>query len=364
MLIRKRSMRSSHLVAACVMTLALTLIWTGCGSDKEEFSEDNVTLKVRENRPEKKEVVEETAPVADSITAPEYAESEPVEEKIEREVSYGEAEDAYFGKDYEEAVKLFNAYTERNSENPWGHYMLALSAWKMGDYQLAEENFTRALELDPGHLKSRINLSRVYLDTGKAGEAIVILETVIDEEPVYADAYHLAARAYRQLGETDKAVDSYRKAIQIDNSHVWAMNNLGLIYIREGEFEKALAPLARAAVLRDDIAVIQNNLGIALENTGHYREAENAYAAAVNLDKSHDRAYNSLCRVELLQESPETAQIDLAEIAEAFIQDINSQVDVGEQVAEVTVTFPADSSQAGAEEDFIKVADVDTTGTK
>ena len=364
MLIKKRSMRKSHLVAACVMTLALTLIWTGCGSDKEEVSEDNVTLKVRENRTEKKEAVEEAAPVTDSITAPEYAEPEPAEEKIEREVSYGEAEDAYFGQDYEEAVKLFTAYTEQNSENPWGHYMLALTAWKMEDYQVAEESFTRALELDPEHLKSRINLSRVYLDTGRAGEAIDILEKIIGEEPVYADAYHLAGRAYRQLGETDKAVDSYRKAIQIDNSHVWAMNNLGLIYIREGEFEKALAPLARAAVLRDDIAVIQNNLGIVLESTGHYREAGNAYAAAVNLDKSHDRAYNSLCRVELLQESPETAQIDLAEIAEAFINGINSQVEGTEEVAEATVPVPAESSPDAAAQDLMKVADVDTTGTR
>ncbi|MFO7914636.1 MAG: tetratricopeptide repeat protein [Candidatus Krumholzibacteriales bacterium] len=364
MLIKKRSMRKSHLVAACVMTLAFTLIWTGCGSDREEVSEDNVTLKLKENRTEQKEVRTATGPGSDSIATPEVAEAEPAEEKIEREVSYGEAEDAYFGRDYREAVKLFTAYTEQKSGNPWGYYMLALSAWKMKDYQLAEESFTRALELNPGHLKSRINLCRVYLDTGRAREAIDLLEKVLEEEPEYADAYHLAGRGYRQLGETEKAVEHYRRAIQIDNGHVWAMNNLGLIFIREGEFEKALAPLARAAVLRDDIAVFQNNLGMALENTGRYRDAENAYAAAVTLDKSYDRAYNSLCRVELLEQEEGVTQIDLSEISEAFIQDINSRTEEDEQFSEAPDPVQADSSIAGTAEDFIKVAGADTTGTK
>jgi len=166
------------------------------------------------------------------------------------------------------------------------------------------------------------------------------------------------------MDETGKAVDSYRKAIRIDNDHVWSMNNLGLIYIREGRFEEALPPLARAAVIRDDIAVFQNNLGMALENTGHYREAENAYAAAVTMDKSYDRAYNNLCRVELLEEGPVSESIDLAAIAESYIIRINSSEQ--SEVAGPVLPQPADSlaveTASAVVEEFIRIAGVDTAG--
>jgi len=351
-------------IAASVVMLAVTFIMTGCGTDQEEFSEDKATLRVKEEQVKEKEVIspEPSGSIADAGTGNE-PESTTVEE-IGREVSYGEAEDAYFAGDFPEAVELFERYTERKSGNPWGYYMLGLSAWKLQDYQKAEDSFQRALELDPGHVKSRLNLSRVYLDIDRAEEAVDQIAAVLEADPESAAAYHLMGRAYRQMDETGKAVDSYRKAIRIDNDHVWSMNNLGLIYIREGRFEEALPPLARAAVIRDDIAVFQNNLGMALENTGHYREAENAYAAAVTMDKSYDRAYNNLCRVELLEEGPVSESIDLAAIAESYIIRINSSEQ--SEVAGPVLPQPADSlaveTASAVVEEFIRIAGVDTAG--
>jgi predicted Zn-dependent protease len=346
--------RTGRIVTAAgfFVLLAFASVWTGCGDNGEELSEDNITLKLNENTSEKKEVKKEFIQNEDSITAPELVEREPAEEKIEREVSYGEAEKAYMEGDYSSAVELFGAYTSQKEQNPWGHYMLGLSAWKANDYPLAEDSFLRALELDRGHIKSRINLSRVYLDSGRAGEAMEQLTVAREQDPESPTVYHLTGRAQRQLGETEKAIEAYRNAIRMDNEQVWAMNNLGLIYIREGQFRKALPPLARAAILRDDVPVFQNNLGIALENTGNYREAENAYAAAVSMDKSYDRAYNSLCRVELLQEAEEVGEIDLAAISETFIDQIMSRYETEKQVAE-----PADSTAA---EQLITVAEADS----
>src|SRR5438445_11008421 len=50
--------------------------------------------------------------------------------------------------------------------------MLGLSAWKTGDRDAAVRAFTQALEKDSTHVKSRLNLSRVLIEQGKAQEAL------------------------------------------------------------------------------------------------------------------------------------------------------------------------------------------------
>src|SRR5688572_20836522 len=65
------------------------------------------------------------------------------------QVSLSDAELAYHDKRYEEATKLFSTYADQHPNNPWGHYMLGLSAWKSGDCDLAENAFGQSLELDP-----------------------------------------------------------------------------------------------------------------------------------------------------------------------------------------------------------------------
>jgi tetratricopeptide (TPR) repeat protein len=79
-------------------------------------------------------------------------------------VTYEEAESTFTSRRYGEATEMFASYVSRRPQNPWGHYMLGLSAWKAGQLPRARESFERAIELDPSHVKSLLNLTRVLLD--------------------------------------------------------------------------------------------------------------------------------------------------------------------------------------------------------
>ncbi|MDX1429751.1 MAG: tetratricopeptide repeat protein, partial [Rhodothermales bacterium] len=204
-------------------------------------------------------------------------------------------------------------------ENAWGHYMLGLSAWKSHDFESADAAFRRALELDPKHVKSMLNLSRVLLDSGKAEGALEQLYAVFEVDPDSGTAYRLQGRALHQLGDTTDAIQAYLDAILIDPSDAWAINNLGLIYIEQGRFEDALPALARAVELRDDVAIFHNNLGMALERTGRYRAAEEQYRAAVDRNVTHDVAASNLARITDVKEEPDTPSFDLTALAEAFV---------------------------------------------
>ena len=72
-------------------------------------------------------------------------------------VSYETAESTYTARRFGEATEMFEAYVQRKPENPWGHYMLGLSAWKSGDLDRARLALERTHEHDPSHEKSLIN---------------------------------------------------------------------------------------------------------------------------------------------------------------------------------------------------------------
>jgi len=221
-------------------------------------------------------------------------------------------------------VALFTAYTGERPENPWGHYMVGLSSWKGGDRELAERAFLDALALDSSHVKSRLNLGRVLLETERPREALEHIDVAVGLEPGSSDGYRLRARAFEALGWVEDAIASYKTAIVTDGEDVWALNNLGLILIQQGRFREALGPLARATQLEKGkgVASFFNNLGIALERTGHYAAAAGAYRAALGVDETYGKASVNLARVVERTNDPAAGVIDLSAIADSFVSEV------------------------------------------
>jgi predicted Zn-dependent protease len=207
-----------------------------------------------------------------------------------RAVTYEEAESVFKEGKYGEAKDLFATYVEGKPGNPWGHYMLGLSAWKAGDFRGAETAFDRALELDPKHVKSLLNSARVLMDLKRDGEALERVKEALELDSTSTEGLRLLARAHHRLGAVDSAVEAYRQALIRDDRDVWAMNNLGMLYIEQKDPASAVPPLARAVTLRPTSPIFQNNLGMALELTGHLVEAKQAYDAAVRADSSYAKA--------------------------------------------------------------------------
>jgi tetratricopeptide (TPR) repeat protein len=270
--------------------------------------------------------------------------------------SYPEAEAAFQSGNYTEARRLFESYTTSRPENPWGHYMLGLSAWKSGDLESAEVAFNRAITLDSSHVKSFINSARVLLDLGRNHEALERGQQAVVLDPTSSDAIRVVARAYHSMGQADSAIESYRDALLLDDRDVWALNNLGVLYLDKGEPELALPPLARAVQLRGTAPVFQNNFGLALERTGHIAAAQLAFQAALQADSTYTRAAASLARVSALV-ADSTDLVDLDELAQLFRMQLgiwrdNAGGTVGEAVPD-TLASP-DSVDGSKQADDIR----------
>jgi predicted Zn-dependent protease len=280
-----------------------------------------------------------------TVTASAGVESPEVTPTPVRPASYAVAESAFGAGRYTEATELFTGYTGAHPDNPWGYYMLGLSAWRAGEHEKASSAFDQALQLDPTHRKSLFNSSRVLLERGKPKEALERIEKALSLEPMSNEGMRLLGRVRYELGQVDEAIKAYQRALVIDESDVWSMNNLGLIYIQQDRICEALPPLARAVELRSNAPVFQNNLGTALERSGYPAAAAQAYEAAIAVDSTYAKASVALARVTGAGQEPESVSVDLVRLSQKFQSNIESWRAAQEaKDSSATPEEPSDSS--------------------
>jgi len=227
--------------------------------------------------------------------------------KIAGPVKFADGEAAYQARKYGDATVIFEHYTGQRPANAWGHYMLGLSAWKSGDLAKSEQAFEKALSIDPLHVKSLVNLSRVFIEQKRYDDALDRLMTAVEINPESTESLRLLGRTYVAQGKTSEAMDAYRRAIEVNELDVWSMNNLGLLLIETKRADEALPLLTRAVEVRPGVPVFHNNLGMALEHAGDFTAAAGAYKAALAADPGYDKAKKNLTRVEALQGTSEKA---------------------------------------------------------
>lgn len=244
---------------------------------------------------------------------------------VPADVTYEQADSVFGTRDYARATAMFVAYTQRRPANPWGHYMLGLSAWKAGQLDRADTAFTEALRLDPRNVKAMINLARVLLEQDRSADALTRVEQAVALDSGSVEAWRVLGRAQSMLRNVDQAVSAYHTALALEPQDAWSMNNLGLLLIRAGRYQDALGPLARAVQVDEHgVPSFRNNLGVALERTGHYALAAESYRAALEADSSYARARVSLARVDGRADEPGIDSVTVGSLGDAFAKEVDA----------------------------------------
>ena len=231
-----------------------------------------------------------------------------ISKKVPTSTAFADGKAAFADRKYADATAIFEGYTSQRPRNVWGHYMLGLSAWKSGDLARAEGAFETALGIEPTHVKSLLNLSRVFIEQKKTDAALERLTRAAEIDPNSTEVQRLLGRTYHTQGKKDEAVEAYRRAIELNELDAYSMNNLGLLYLEMKRPAEALPLFVNAVDLRKDVAAFHNNLGMALEHTGHFEDAALAYSNALGVDPVYEKAQKNLERVKLVKGNRESGE--------------------------------------------------------
>ncbi|HUW82808.1 MAG TPA: tetratricopeptide repeat protein [Phycisphaerae bacterium] len=109
-----------------------------------------------------------------------------------------------------------------------------------------------------------------------------------------ANPHHQRAVAYQLGGQLDKAIDAYRRVLQLRPDHDEAHANLGVLLAARGQLDQALAHYNESLRVRGDRAEVHSNLAILLAQKGQIPQAVEHLRQALQLKPDYPEAHNNL----------------------------------------------------------------------
>jgi tetratricopeptide (TPR) repeat protein len=146
---------------------------------------------------------------------------------------------------------------------------------------------------DPADIELHDDVAVLYLQLGRAREAVAHFEASVRLKPQSAAAHFNLGTAQTRAGRLEEATGEYRQALQIKPDYANAHNNLGSVLSSQGKLDEAIQQYREA--LGDDprYAAAHNNLGNALVRQGNVAEALPHFLDALRVDPEYvDAHYN------------------------------------------------------------------------
>ena len=118
-------------------------------------------------------------------------------------------------------------------------------------------------------------VARVELAMGKAEEALTSLQRARELEPRSWEVYSLLGVAHDSREEFERAIESYRSALELSPGNEVVLNNMALSTAQAGDIDGAIALLRPLiATNRSSSARIRQNLAILYGFKGNLKELE------------------------------------------------------------------------------------------
>jgi tetratricopeptide (TPR) repeat protein len=188
---------------------------------------------------------------------------------------------------------------------------LAAEAWqRLGDSARAEKLLAEARGLPPDvpwadplveeverlvvGVRARLALASRLEHTGQPGEAIRVLELLLEDQPREVSAWVMLGQLLRRQRQFGPAEDALKRAVEIDPGSVEGWFHLGVVRALGGRKREAVDAFRAAVRLKPDHALAHYNLGLCLQDTGDRGGARRAFEAALLCQPDHAAARRAL----------------------------------------------------------------------
>lgn len=191
-------------------------------------------------------------------------------------------------------VKPDKRKTQQDNAIAYNH--LGVLHYRQGDVDKALLAFERALLLSPHHKPTKRNMYRIFLvKTQNAlkikdyNSAELYSEKAIKLNPQNPTAYKQLANGYAVNGKFTKAIDNYKKALNIHPVDMSTQQELAKCYVGQGvslkkqkKWDEAIAAYQQARKLDPTLKIATINLSDAMWNKANELRAEGNIDEAIN----------------------------------------------------------------------------------
>ena len=171
----------------------------------------------------------------------------------------------------------------------------------------AEESIGRAQKLEPDSTKVLERAASVAAGQGKLDEAITMSERILAAKPDNTEVLVSLAALYNRNKQPKKAEEALNRVVALDpaNAHR-TFYNLGLVIenrddLTEADHRKAIEAYRKAIDLKPDYAIAHRDLGLALLRTGDMMGARKELAKYVQIEPNAKDAADIKATVKSLE---------------------------------------------------------------
>lgn len=119
-------------------------------------------------------------------------------------------------------------------------YERALEAEAAGDAAAAEAAYREAIEIEPDHLESNLNLGAMLCESGRPVEAVALYESAVKARPLSALMHFNHAVALEDVQRPGDALAAYRRCLELRPDFADAHYNAGCLLERSGDTQGAV----------------------------------------------------------------------------------------------------------------------------
>jgi tetratricopeptide (TPR) repeat protein len=143
----------------------------------------------------------------------------------------------------EKAIKHYIAALQIDPNLVEAYNNLGITLMQKGNIEPAIKQFQKALQLKPDFIMAENNLKRALAIRKELATEISRLQQFLKENPDNVESHFQLGNLYYRKGDQRRAIQQYKKALQLNPKFVPAINNLALVTAANKEYYKALTIL-------------------------------------------------------------------------------------------------------------------------
>jgi tetratricopeptide (TPR) repeat protein len=158
-------------------------------------------------------------------------------------------------------------------------------AWFEFRWAEAEKEYIKAIELSPSDLEARHMYAHILECTGRFDEAIVEMGKALELEPLSIILNNCMANILFFSGDYDGAIGMFQRTIEMDPNFPIQYLWLGRTYLQVGELEKAIETFEKGTQFPSVNANVLGGLGLAYALSGREKDARKTLDRILELSK-------------------------------------------------------------------------------
>jgi len=203
---------------------------------------------------------------------------------------------------FDKAEAQFRRAIEVQPKFAESHNNFGILLAKVGHNSEALEQFQAAVRITPQALPDRMNLAHALFNKGDFDAALLQYLNVLQREPQVFDAMHGLGTCYEKIGDLTNAVDRFQKALQLQPENAVANASLGRVLFALHRVDESLTFYSKSVGEYPGNPDTQLQLGLLLAMHGDHDAAALHIKEALRLNPNLQEAKEAL---NLLLQAPQ-----------------------------------------------------------